>query len=56
MRYIAAIGILANKRRTELPEDFSPETSNRNARSSYKSTMTFTSIAKTTYMNPKTST
>lgn len=46
MRYIPAMGMLANKRRTEFPESFLSETSMRKTSSSHKSTVTFTSMAK----------
>ncbi len=54
-RYITAIGIFANKRKTEFPESFLSEMSIRKTISSHKSTVTLTIIAKITYINPQTS-
>ena len=47
--------MFSNNRKTELPEGFSPEMSDRNTSISRKSTMIFTGIAKTTYINPNSS-
>lgn len=46
------MGIFTNKSRREYPEFFFPEMSDRNTSISCKSTITFTSIAKITYINP----